>query len=584
LTSALIFGKKKGVGISNLAGWISDKSKPKLTFQDAKKLFCDAKKAVEKEQAILDQAFAISTKWINSKHLIDATQRDIETKKKQSLAIQEQQLAFEQRKSELSLIRNNQRPSNWFEKIFFRSEARRKEAFLREIDEEALRLFRQSQELSERLSTLRTQLQDCEVELDFMKNARVAFEKLSSSLQEEAELLERDWDDRDLQMRTPFQTEKFNRLRSLLFVSAIALHEAWLEDVKTGSSIRSFVYNLPEVFSNPKLRSSPAGHALLQIFFYFFPVVSTTFAAVRGFLRYVPRDHLGWLFVDEAGQSLPQSAVGALLRCQRALIVGDPLQLEPIHSLPDEIAAKVCAHFKSKEPETMLYNPFEHSVQSISDRCHSWGALLHNGQRIGIPLRVHRRCDNPMFDLANRIAYDGKMILGKKSEIVGHPEVGESCWFHIAGSSQGTRGHWVKEQGEFVLRLIRDLNRGSEASIFVISPFREVIYEFKTLARSVLSREACSFNKDWINTAVGTINTFQGKEADIVIILLGLDERTRYSAKRMIGGKPNLLNVGATRAKRHLYIVGNCEVWCGVFSFDAAYEMLPRREGLSLVE
>ncbi|WP_217482535.1 hypothetical protein [Sphingomonas sp. CL5.1] len=31
---------------------------------------------------------------------------------------------------------------------------------------------------------------------------------------------------------------------------------------------------------------------------------------------------------------------------------------------------------------------------------------------VGLPLAVHRRCDRPMFDLANRIAYDGAMVYG----------------------------------------------------------------------------------------------------------------------------------------------------------------------------
>ncbi len=35
-----------------------------------------------------------------------------------------------------------------------------------------------------------------------------------------------------------------------------------------------------------------------------------------------------------------------------------------------------------------------------------------NGQCVGSPLRVHRRCLNPMFAVANRIAYDGLRVYG----------------------------------------------------------------------------------------------------------------------------------------------------------------------------
>src|SRR6202000_1712729 len=46
------------------------------------------------------------------------------------------------------------------------------------------------------------------------------------------------------------------------------------------------------------------------------------------------RESLGWLLAEHAGQAAPQDAAGVLWRCRRAVIAGDPLQLEPPAALP----------------------------------------------------------------------------------------------------------------------------------------------------------------------------------------------------------------------------------------------------------
>lgn len=50
---------------------------------------------------------------------------------------------------------------------------------------------------------------------------------------------------------------------------------------------------------------------------------------------------------------------------------------------------------------------------------------------------------------------------------------------------------------------------------------------------------------------IGTIHTFQEKQADIVILLLGGNKRKR-GAIIWAAGKPNILNVAITRAKKLL--------------------------------
>lgn len=63
---------------------------------------------------------------------------------------------------------------------------------------------------------------------------------------------------------------------------------------------------------------------------------------------------------------------------------------------------------------------------------------------------------------------------------------------------------------------------------------------------------------DWVETHIGTVHTFQGKEADEVIFLLGCDKNS-LGAVRWVN--TNIVNVAVTRAKYRLYIIGDYTVW-----------------------
>jgi hypothetical protein len=138
------------------------------------------------------------------------------------------------------------------------------------------------------------------------------------------------------QVTNPWFTEHYNREREKLFLYACKLHK---EFVISSKSFRQNVINLLiawDMYDDCDERMSEkdridAFPALIQNVFLITPVISTTFASAQTFLRDIKRPGtLGTLIVDEAGQAQPQMAVGALMRCRRAIIVGDPKQIEPV--------------------------------------------------------------------------------------------------------------------------------------------------------------------------------------------------------------------------------------------------------------
>ena len=98
----------------------------------------------------------------------------------------------------------------------------------------------------------------------------------------------------------------------------------------------------------------------------------------------------------------------------------------------------------------------------------------------------------------------------------------------------------------------------------MLSPFRQVAAEAAGVHREVIG-DACSADdrRKW----VGTVHTMQGKEADVVILVLG-GSPAQPAARAFATRTPNLLNVAVTRARRRLYVIGNRSAWASEPHFD----------------
>ncbi|RWB62810.1 MAG: helicase [Mesorhizobium sp.] len=369
-------------------------------------------------------------------------------------------------------------------------------------------------------------------------------------------------------LASPWLPDSIHRKREDLFIAAIAVHRAFID--AAAQKVMHNVGALMNVFSAgpppDEARRDLLGD-LWSTLFMTVPLVSTTFASVDKMLGLLPPGSIGWLLIDEAGQALPQAAVGAVMRARRSIIVGDPLQIPPVVTLPGRLNAEICKFFKIA---ITVWAAPEASAQTLADRASRYQASFRSDQgprRVGIPLLVHRRCQEPMFGISNRIAYDGQMVHApsRKDEGSVGAVLGPTKWLDIDGDADTK---WCPAEGDVVIALLRKLaNAGvTQPDLFIITPFRIVAQEMRRQLKQEKELVA-SLNIDideWTEDRVGTIHTVQGREADTVILILGAPKTAQHGARGWAAGTPNILNVAVSRAKQNFYVVGSYGAWSGV--------------------
>ncbi len=370
------------------------------------------------------------------------------------------------------------------------------------------------------------------------------------------------------ELSSPWATSDWRQARQELFLAALAVHRAFVE--RHPAEVLANLGLAADWLTGKNMPEAMAQQALDSLCLVV-PVLSTTFASLPRMFKQVSSEAIGWLLIDEAGQAMPQQAAGAIWRARRTVVVGDPNQLEPVLALPTGLQGALAKHFGVDKP----WWPGDTSAQRLADQTMTMGTWLPDEAMekiwVGSPLRVHRRCDDPMFSISNQIAYDGLMVQGKAVKQKSYP----AChWIDVR--SDTSNGHWVPNEGtaarDLVCRLTEQEGVPAE-DIFLISPFKDCAKELSGLAKQ--------FGLNAKRT--GTIHTTQGKEADVVILVLGGNPQN-HGAKDWAAQKPNLLNVAVSRAKSRLYVIGDRQAWSQRRNFSVLAAKIPDLSCTSALE
>lgn len=276
-----------------------------------------------------------------------------------------------------------------------------------------------------------------------------------------------------------------------------------------------------------------------------FPVITCGLLSVRNMLPRVSTC-VEFTIIDEAGMIPQHQTFPLLARSRKAIIVGDPLQIEPIIPLSkkrrEDYYQTAFINNKLVEIDYHRYSPEQ--IDKATTYHRAAGATGEDGNiGNGIPLIEHYRCQPSIIEYCNNIARYGLEVktIPKPSlleyNLIAH---------HVEGNLEGKVN---QEEVSAILDLIpRLLSKGySIADIGVISPF-------KVHADALRNKLRKKF-PDFKENDIGTIHTFQGSQKRVIILstkVCNSQDKFKFIKERL-----NLLNVAVSRAQELFILVGN---------------------------
>lgn len=379
-------------------------------------------------------------------------------------------------------------------------------------------------------------------------------------------------DNKTLQLQLPGTSNQLQNLRAELFINAIAVHKTFVMDnlFKIQSAWKVFRDRDKNIYikngdnTTKTIKKEGLIPNEFEIMQLVAPIVSSTLASFGSMFKYFGHNTIDNVFMDESGQAIPSSAVGAIWRAKRFVAIGDPDQIPPVNTT-DELLLKIISESLEVDWKFLSHDS---SVQTLADGGNRYGHFKDDGNWIGIPLWVHRRCLSPMFDISNKISYDNHMIQGTFGKAKQN-----SKWIDVKGKA--TNKQYVLEQEKILKNEILDrIKKGASLNdIYVITPFSVINSKLKsnfkknTFKNSLPDSEKAILN-NWTKLNIGTVHSFQGKENKIVYYVIG-EDKTGWSAI-----KPNMLNVAVTRAKQELYIIGDKDMLTNFENYKIASKEL----------
>lgn len=259
--------------------------------------------------------------------------------------------------------------------------------------------------------------------------------------------------------------------------------------------------------------------------------------------RVLPLQHqmFDLVIFDEATQATISSAIPALYRAKRAVIVGDTKQLRHYSFLSKEKEALFLANNSLNNSYKGVVSYRDNSILDLAL------AALESNKQLAF-LDEHFRSNPELIHFSNQYFYADKL------KIMQHRPCTSSGFLHLQRvlGSRDKSGVNIAESmaiiSQIKLQIQQDEDRGVKHSIGVISPFRhQAEYIGKQIDKHFTFEQIISHQ---LRSA--TAYGFQGEERDIMLISFALDNDSLRASAYL--NKADVFNVSITRARQQQWL------------------------------
>lgn len=287
------------------------------------------------------------------------------------------------------------------------------------------------------------------------------------------------------------------------------------------------------------------------------------------------------LIVDEAGQGTAEIGANTFMFAQKAIVVGDVAQLEPVWNMGESTdkclvqrfgvaqlsAPNGTTPYQALQPSGVLIA--KGSVMRMAQRATLWSNPAF-ADTPGLTLTNHYRCLSPIIEICNRMVYRGALqVKTKEPKRLWRPEL-QRLGFLVADEISNTKNPSGSRRNEAEAKCIAQWIFENEASIVkhysgkdvakienllaIVTPFSGQKLTLKKALQKQYKLKWDENDKSLIynKLIIDTVHTLQGAERQIVIF--AMVETNDPTSPQFYDKGTNLINVAISRAKE-MFIV-----------------------------